>query len=125
MWTKRLMWIADVGFILYWTTTAFHLLPAEWLYADHDNPLMVAWNWSFFPLDMLASITGLWALLRPHQSDTLKTMSLTLTMVAGGMAIGFWGFRGEFDLSWWLPNLYLLLFPIPTLWQLITQKQST
>ena len=81
MWTKRLMWIADVGFILYWTTTAFHLLPAEWLYAAHDNPLMVAWNWSFFPLDMLASITGLWALLRPYQSDTLKTMSLPALVV--------------------------------------------
>lgn len=39
MWTKRLMWIADVGFILYWTTIAFHLLPAGWLYAEHDNPL--------------------------------------------------------------------------------------
>lgn len=74
---------------------------------------------------MLVSITGLWALLRPQQSSPRTVLSLTLIMVAGGLAIGFWAFRGEFDLGWCLPKLYLLLFPIPALWQLITKKQST
>ncbi|WP_374701701.1 DUF5360 family protein [Paenibacillus tyrfis] len=27
------------------------------------------------------------------------------------MAISFWAVRGEFDLTWWLPNVYLMLYP--------------
>jgi hypothetical protein len=31
------------------------------LYAEADNPRVVAWNWSFFPLDIAFSLTGILA----------------------------------------------------------------
>ncbi|MCB9588029.1 MAG: DUF5360 family protein [Polyangiaceae bacterium] len=34
-------------------------VPADWLFRDYTDPNIVAWNWSFLPLDLLASVTGL------------------------------------------------------------------
>ena len=42
----------------------------------------------------------------------LALISLILTMVAGGMAVGYWTLLGEFDPAWYLPNLALLLWPL-------------
>jgi hypothetical protein len=42
-------------------------------------------------------------------------VSLVLTTASGLMAIAFWTLRGDFSLAWWIPNLYLLLFPIPAI----------
>jgi hypothetical protein len=39
-------------------------------------------------------------------------LSLALTSCSGLMAISFWAIRGDFDLSWWLPNLFLLVYPL-------------
>lgn len=39
------------------------------------------------------------------------------------MALAFWAITGDFELSWWLPNAYLLLFPIPLLVQLAQMPQ--
>ncbi|MEZ7125498.1 DUF5360 family protein [Nonomuraea sp. AD125B] len=33
----------------------------------------------------------------------------------GPSAVAFWALRGDFTLTWWLPNLFLLLFPLPAL----------
>lgn len=41
------------------------------------------------------------------------------------MALAFWAITGDFELSWWLPNAYLLLFPIPLLVQLAQMPQSS
>lgn len=113
---KPFFWFTDVGFVLYWLVTALHLIPPSWAFQDYANPLLVAWNWSFFPLDMLISATGLLSmyLYRAERSRWrgLALVSLTLTLVAGLNAIAFWAIRGDFNLAWWIPNLYLLVYPL-------------
>jgi hypothetical protein len=47
-------------------------------------------------------------------------VSLVLTMASGLMAIAFWTLRGDFSLAWWVPNLYLMLFPVPAIACLVT-----
>lgn len=107
--------VTDLGFLVYWLVTALALLPASWLFKDYQNPILVAWNWSFAPLDLLASVLGLFgvwahAKSRPHWHICIL-LSMALTSCAGLMALSFWTLRCDFDLSWWLPNLYLLVWP--------------
>lgn len=115
--TKVLMLLTDIGFVVYFTVTGLALIPPEWAFADYTSPLMVAWNWSFLWIDLAASLTGLasLALLRrgSPSGPGLMLVSLVLTMASGLMAIAFWTLRGDFSLAWWLPNLFLLLFPVP------------
>lgn len=105
----------DIGFIAYWTVTALHLLPKEYVYSDYENPILVAWNWSFMPLDLLVSASGLFSLYLWKQRDTryvqVALLSLAFTSASGMQAIAYWTFRQEFDLLWWVPNLFLLLYP--------------
>lgn len=126
--TKWLMLVTDVGFIVYFSVTGLALIPAEWVFADYANPLMVSWNWSFLWIDLLASATGLsslWLLHRHSASGPpLMLISLVLTMASGLMAIAFWTLRGDFSLAWWLPNLYLLLFPLPAIVRLTRAGRS-
>ena len=117
---KALRWfflITDFGFILYWLITALKLIPSEWLFQDYQNPILVAWNWSFLPLDLAVSCTGLYSLwLRQRQRAVWSRwalVSLVLTSCSGLQAISFWVFHQDFDPAWWLPNLYLLIYPIP------------
>ncbi|MFD9939868.1 DUF5360 family protein [Nonomuraea sp. NPDC059023] len=126
--TKALMLGTDVGFVVYFSVTGLGLIPPEWAFADYANPLMADWNWSFLWIDMLASATGLtslWLLRggvpRPG-GPPLMLVSLVLTMASGLMAIAFWTLRGDFSLAWWIPNLYLMLFPIPAISCLITAR---
>ena len=77
----------DLGFIAYWAITLAGVIPDEYLFKDYDNPILSAWNWSFLPLDLAISATRL-------------------------MAVSFWTLRAEFDPACWLPNLFLLLYPI-------------
>lgn len=42
----------------------------------------------------------------------MALVSLVLTFSSGLMAIAFWSILRDLDLSWWLPNLYLMLYPI-------------
>ncbi|WP_216651500.1 DUF5360 family protein [Actinomadura litoris] len=113
---KTLMLGTDVGFVLYWVITALHVLPAESLFKDYENDLVVAWNWSFLPLDLLVSATGLTALALARRGvpawRPLTVVSLTLTSVSGLQAISYWTIRADVSLSWWLPNLFLLLYPL-------------
>ena len=108
--------ITDVGFLCYWFVSAFGLLPPDWLYKDHDNPILSAWNWSFAPIDILASVAGLMALgfQRRGRNEwlALALISLCLTFSAGLMALSFWGLRRDFEIGWWLPNLYILIWPL-------------
>jgi Family of unknown function (DUF5360) len=112
---KLLMVLTDFGFIAYWVVTFLHLLPDAWLYQDYTNPLLVSWNVSFMPIDLLISASGLTALglARRHdaRSRPLAIISLTLTSASGLMAIAFWALRGDFEVAWWLPNLFLLTYP--------------
>ncbi|MEV0380593.1 DUF5360 family protein [Nonomuraea sp. NPDC050643] len=126
--TKALMLVTDLGFVAYFAVTGLGLIPPEWAFADYADPMMADWNWSFLWIDLLAAATGLGSLhlLRraratnptsPTSSSGLPLMlvSLVLTMASGLMAIAFWTLRGDFSLAWWLPNLYLMIFPIPAI----------
>jgi putative acetyltransferase len=108
--------LTDLGFIAYWAITAAGVLPAAWLFKDYDNPILIAWNWSFAPLDLLASASGLTALVYARRGAPswrpLALLSLALTVCAGLLALSFWTLRGDFDVAWWLPNIYLMLWPL-------------
>lgn len=109
-------WLTDVGFIVYWAITLLHIIPNEYLFKDYDNPILSSWNWSFFPLDILISITGFASLFMYKKGNSnwsrIALISLVLTSCSGLQAISFWILRSDFEISWWLPNLYLLIYPL-------------
>jgi hypothetical protein len=113
--------VTDIAFLLYWAVAALDTsglihLPSDWLYPNAHDPRVVAWNWSFFPLDVAFSVTGLWAVRASALGDAtwrpLALISLILTMVAGGMACGYWLLIGEIDAVWFGMNLLLIMWPI-------------
>ena len=118
---KFLIAATDILFIVYWLVAALSVLgllsvPPEMMYADYDDPRVVAWNWSFFPLDIVFSIVGLTAIQAFRSGNSiwrpLAIISLILTMTAGGMAVSYWALLKEFDPSWFIPNLVLLIWPM-------------
>ncbi|GHE65380.1 hypothetical protein GCM10018785_37820 [Streptomyces longispororuber] len=133
---KAAMLVTDLAFLLYWSVALLGLIPAEYAYKDYDDPVMSDWNYSFLPLDVAASATGLASLYlcrrerrtgypcrREHRTDSpdrtawrpLMLVSLTLTSTAGLQAVVFWALRGDWSPTWWIPNLALLLFPVPAI----------
>jgi hypothetical protein len=112
---KPFFLVTDLGFILYWLITLLGLIPAAYLFKDYHNPLLVTWNWSFLPLDLLVSASGLGSLALERRGDPrwrgLALVSLVLTACSGLQALAFWSLRADFDLAWWVPNLYLLIYP--------------
>jgi hypothetical protein len=97
------------------TVRAAGVIPDELLFKDYDNPILSAWNWSFLPLDLAISATGLTALRRAKRGlgwRNLALVSFVLTSCSGLMAVSFWTLRADFDPAWWLPNLFLLLYPL-------------
>jgi len=129
--SRYLRWnllVTDLGFVLYWSVSALNLLPADWLYKDHENPILHAWNWSFSPLDLAASFSGLAALRFAARTSPkwqkLALISATLTFCAGLMAISFWFLRRDFDPAWWAPNIYLMLWPVTVLRELLSRSSS-
>ena len=130
--TTFLRWnllLTDFGFVLYWIASALSLFPADWLYKDHSNPILMAWNWSFAPIDLTASASGLLALwcARTGRATWVRwaLISLSLTLCAGLMAIAFWSLRRDFDPVWWLPNLYLVAWPAWCLRSLLSEPQAS
>ena len=125
---KPFFLVTDIGFIIYWIVTYFHLIPTSWAFKDYDNPIIIAWNWSFFPLDILISITGLSSLyLYKKGKEVWKTyalISLVLTFCSGLQAIVFWIYSKEFDLSWWAMNLYLMIYPLFFIRLFIGKKEA-
>ncbi|MCX4821971.1 YvaD family protein [Streptomyces sp. NBC_01142] len=124
---KAAMLATDVTFLLYWTASLLVLIPPAYAYKDYDDPVMSDWNYSFLPLDVAASATGLAALVLVRGRCTrrlarhrplwrpLMLISLTLTSTAGLQAVVFWALRGDWSPTWWIPNLFLLLFPLPSI----------
>ncbi|WP_395630530.1 DUF5360 family protein [Aquidulcibacter sp.] len=111
----------DVAFMVYWSIALLECLglisiPSDWLYAHAHDPRVVAWNWSFFPLDIAFSITGLWAVHAASQGNPiwrpLALISLVLTIVAGSMACGYWLLLGEVDAVWFGMNAVLVIWPL-------------
>jgi hypothetical protein len=123
---KKIFLITDIGFILYWLITLLHLVPDEYLFKDYNNPILVAWNFSFLPLDLLISFTGFLSLFCYHRGvkvwRKIALISLVLTFCSGLQAIAFWTLRLDFDLNWWLPNLFLLIYPMFFIPGLISNK---
>ncbi len=125
----RALAITDGLMLLYWLVTALVALgllnvPSAALYKGYHDPVMVAWNWSFMPLDVAFSCTGLFAVRRARAGRSwrpLAIISLVLTICAGGMAIGFWALNGDFDFDWWVPNLLLLFGPMMWLPRLVRE----
>lgn len=113
---KALLTITEVGMLTYWAFAA--VVALEWLmvapevmYADHSNPLIVAWNWSFLPIDVMFAALGLlarFAKIKPAKAQILQTASLALMFCAGTMAISFWALQCWFDLAWWGMNAWLV-----------------
>ena len=61
---KWLLTFTEVGMLTYWLFAALVALkviyvPPEYMYSDYQNPVIVIWNWSFFPIDILFATTGL------------------------------------------------------------------
>ena len=113
---KYFFLLVDIGFITYWIITALYLIPPQYLYNDYTNPILVNWNWSFFPLDILISVTGLYSiylhLKQKKHWKNIALISLILTSISGLQAISYWTLSGETDLNWWIPNLFLLIYPL-------------
>lgn len=125
---RVLLLLTDLGFLAYWALTLGHFLPPSWLYSDYREPVTVAWNQSFLPLDLLVSASGLSsvALERrcPSSARTLLLVSLVGTSISGLQALSFWAFRHELDPAWWAANGFLLLWPLPFLARMIWSAPS-
>jgi hypothetical protein len=108
--------LVDLGFVAYWLLTLLHWIPERYLFKDYHDPVLAAWNWSFLPLDLCVSATGLFSLrLRARGRPAwavFALVSLVLTFCSGLQAIAFWVLRRDYDPSWWAPNLFLLVYPL-------------
>ncbi|MFE3261835.1 DUF5360 family protein [Nocardia sp. NPDC059091] len=115
------MFLTDLGFLTYWIGTALGVLSVG---SDH---LLQQWNWSFLGLDLAAIGLGLAGLAARSGARSLPvtTVSLSLTSAAGLMALNFYVLRGDYELAWWIPNLWLFGFPILALFGIYrTQPDS-
>lgn len=128
---RALMLITDLGMLAYWAVAGLMAasvidVPGDWLFRNYHEPHVVAWNWSFFPLDILLSLSGLQALRAERRGDESwriwAAVSLTLTMCVGLMALSYWTLMHDFDPAWWAPNLFLLIWPAPFLARLLRQS---
>jgi hypothetical protein len=117
----------DIGFIVYWLITIAHVIPPDMLFRDYTSPILIHWNWSFLPLDLFISTTGISSLLLMKRNNPawpqLAIVSLTLTFVSGLQAIAFWAIAGDFDIWWWGSNLFLLVYPLFFLPKLILKSK--
>ncbi|MFE3961125.1 DUF5360 family protein [Nocardia sp. NPDC059091] len=105
------MLLTDLGFLAYWAGTALGVLSVG------PDRFLQQWNWSFLGLDLAAIGLGLAGLAARSGAGSLPmiTVSLSLTSAAGLMALNFYVLHGDYDLAWWLPNLWLVGFPIVAL----------
>ncbi len=123
----------DLGFLVYCSLSALvqagviHVSPS-WMYAHYEEPSVIAWNWSFLPLDLVFSLTGLAAVTAARRGSRLwrplALLSLAFTMAAGGMAVAYWTLLHEFEPAWFLPNLALMLWPLAFLRSFLSENRA-
>lgn len=114
---RALTTATNLMMILYWCLAgalALDLVAIDpaLMYSDFENPRVVAWNWSFFPIDMAFAILGLIAVFGSLSALTalkFEIVSAVLMMCAGVMAISYWLLTAEFDPSWWGVNIWLIV----------------
>lgn len=129
--TAVLLSITEIAMLAYWlfalsVVAGLISVSPTLMYSNYDNPLIVSWNWSFFPIDVLFAISGLiarFARLTPQRKATLGVFSLSLMFCAGLMAISFWVLQAWFDPIWWGMNIWLIV--LPTLVLLTATKENT
>jgi hypothetical protein len=113
---KPYFYVVDAGFIAYWIITLMGVIPPQYLFKDYHHPVLMAWNWSFLPLDLAVSFTGFQAIRLSHAGSPRwrewALISLVLTFASGLMALSFWLIRLDFDVWWWLPNGFLVAYPL-------------
>jgi hypothetical protein len=123
--------LLDGGMLLYWVIASLACigwltLPPEMMYDGYGTRLMDAWNWSFAPLDVIFSLTGLGSVWLARRGDPrwrpLAIISLTLMFCAGLMAISFWALTGYFEASWWVANVVLMVASCGWLPKLVVSK---
>ncbi len=111
---RFLLTTTEYAILVYWGIAIVHSyglldIPSEWLYSNHENSIVVAWNWSFLPLDLLFATTGLLARYSRRHAARLTELSLTLMFCAGLMALSFWAIQRQFDPFWWAANAWLMI----------------
>ena len=68
----------------------------------------------FLPLDLLISLTGFLSLYLHSKQKDLEPLCVPIinfNFCSGLQALAFWTIRLDFDMSWWIPNIYLLVYP--------------
>lgn len=131
--SKTCFLATDIGFLVYWSlsflmTMGYKLVPPDLMYFGYGNSTITAWNWSFFPLDILLSTLGLSGIfLAENQAvrNVLMMVSATLTFCAGFMAISFWVFIGFFDYTWWGLNLFLCSWPFFFIFEVLRREKQS
>lgn len=114
---KTALTVTEVGMLIYWAFASVVALgwlsvDPEAMYPDYRNPVIVVWNWSFLPIDILFALCGLAARfvpMRPERAIVLQIVSLTLMFCAGLMALSFWVLQCWFDIAWWGINAWLVV----------------
>lgn len=109
--------ITELAMLTYWILAgalALSLISIDpsLMYSDYENPLVVAWNWSFFPIDVAFAIIGLTArfgVQAGHLRFKLEVIAAVLMLCAGLMAVSYWTITGDFDLTWWGMNIWLII----------------
>jgi hypothetical protein len=123
MKTSLRLWIliTDIGFLLYWAVSGLALigvitLSSDWMYGGYDDPRVVAWNWSFLSIDLPFSLLGLVAVAAERAGNPvwrpLAILSLAFTIAAGAMAVSYWALLQEWNPSWFVTNLTLVIWPL-------------
>lgn len=122
--SKIALSVTEIGMLTYWgfaglLALGFITIDPALMYSDYSDPIIVAWNWSFFPIDVLFAVLGLisrFAKIRIDTKNTLATISLALMFCAGLMAVSFWTLTNSFDPTWWAANIWLMVLPILVVW---------
>ena len=113
---RALLTATEIGILLYWVFASLFVLDVvsidpQWMYSNYEDPMVVAWNWSFLPLDLLFALAGLVSRFAPmtaKANGVLSVFSLSLMFCAGLMAVSFWLIQEFYDPFWWAMNLWLV-----------------
>ncbi len=115
--------VTEILMLLYWLLAGAMALDLIYIdpslmYSDYQNPLVVAWNWSFFPIDLAFAVIGLSARFSSFSGQfrlKLQLIASTLMFCAGLMAVSFWTLTGDFNATWWGMNIWLIVLGLVNL----------
>lgn len=125
--------VTEILMVLYWVlATALVLnfinIDPSLMYSDYKNPLVVAWNWSFFPIDIAFASIGLFAKygnVAGALKFKLEISAATLMLCAGLMAVSYWVITGDFNPTWWAVNIGLIFLGLLNLYAVKADEVSS